>query len=103
MLRRVVGMFSWYRRFIPEFASFVSPITSLLKKGREFEWTSMCAESFRRIEERLISAPVLNYPDYDLPFILQMDDSAFGIGAVLTQTQGDDDRVLCYLSRSLTK
>ncbi|KAG5867991.1 hypothetical protein JTB14_004631 [Gonioctena quinquepunctata] len=39
-VRRVVGMFSWYRRFIPEFASLVSPIICLLKTGKKFDWTA---------------------------------------------------------------
>ncbi|KAG5892588.1 hypothetical protein JTB14_036796 [Gonioctena quinquepunctata] len=79
-VRRLIGTFSWYRRFIPEFATVLSPITALLKK-----------------------APVLSCPDYSLPFVLQTDASAFGLGAVLSQTRGDEDMVICYLSRSLTK
>lgn len=102
-VRRIIGMFSWYRRFIPDFATSLSPITALLKKGRKFEWTATCEESFRKIKEQLISAPVLNCPDYDLSFVLQTDASAFGIGAVLTQGEEGNERVICYLSRSLTK
>lgn len=102
-VRRIVGTFSWYRRFIPEFASTISPITALLKKSRKFVWTQECEESFQKIKECLISAPVLNCPDYSLPFEVQTDASAFGVAAVLTQPHPDGDRVVCYLSRSLTK
>lgn len=102
-VRRIVGTFSWYRRFIPDFASVISPITSLLKKSRTFCWTSECEASFKKIKELLITAPVLSCPDYSLPFEIQADASAYGIGSVLTQPHPDGERVICYLSRSLTK
>ncbi|KAG5870186.1 hypothetical protein JTB14_032478 [Gonioctena quinquepunctata] len=102
-VRRLIGTFSWYRRFIPEFATVLSPITALLKKSRKFVWSLGCDESFKKMKECLISAPVLSCPDYSLPFVLQTDASAFGLGAVLSQTRGDEDMVICYLSRSLTK
>lgn len=102
-VRRVVGTFSWYRRFVPEFASIVAPLSALTKKNRKFVWTSECEESFRKIKERLVEAPILSCPDYSLPFSVQTDASAYGIGAVLTQPHPTGDRVICYLSRSLSK
>lgn len=102
-VRRIQGTFSWYRKFIPDFATTISPITALLKKSRKFCWTPECDEAFRRIKECLISAPVLSCPDYELPFVIQTDASGYGIGAVLTQPHPDGERVICYLSRSLTR
>lgn len=102
-VRRIVGTFSWYRRFIPEFAAIIAPITALLKKSRKFEWTSECGLAFHQIRECLISAPVLSCPDYDLPFVVQCDASGHGIGAVLTQPHPNGDKVIAYLSRSLTR
>lgn len=102
-VRRVLGTFSWYRRFVPDFATIVSPLTALLKKSRKFDWTPACDEAFRKIKTCLISAPVLCCPDYELPFIVETDASAYGIGAVLLQPHSDGDRVISYLSRSLTK
>lgn len=102
-VRRVVGTFSWYRRFIPDFATVISPLTALLKKSRNFVWTQDCEESFRRIKECLVSAPVLSCPDYRFPFVIQCDASGYGVGAVLTQPHKDGDKVISYLSRSLTR
>lgn len=102
-VRRIQGTFSWYRKFIPDFATTISPITALLKRSKKFCWTPECDDAFRKIKECLISAPVLSCPDYDLPFVIQTDASGYGIGACLTQPHPDGDRVICYLSRSLSK
>lgn len=102
-VRRIVGTFSWYRRFIPEFSTIIAPITSLLKKKTKFEWSDECERSFRAIKECLVAAPVLTCPDYSKPFVVQTDASAYGLGAVLTQPFDDGERVIAYLSRSLSR
>lgn len=103
-VRRIVGTFSWYRRFIKDFSSVIAPITALLRKARKFEWTQGCESAFRKIKECLVQAPVLSCPDYSLPFVVQCDSSGYGIGAVLVQPQPDGtERVISFLSRSLTR
>lgn len=101
-VRRLVGTFSWYRRFIPEFSSLIAPITKLLRKNSSFKWDVDCVTAFKVIKECLVAAPVLSCPDYSLPFIVQTDASGYGIGAVLIQPHTDGERVISYLSRSLT-
>lgn len=101
-VRRVLGVASWYRRFIKNFSSIVAPITNLLRKSVKFCWSSECAEAFTRIKEQLISAPVMTCPNFDLPFQVQTDASDFGLGAVLTQTIDGNEHVISYISRSLT-
>ncbi|KAK9687873.1 Reverse transcriptase (RNA-dependent DNA polymerase) [Popillia japonica] len=103
-VRSLIGTASWYRRFIPNFASVIEPLTMLLRKGVKFEWTEAQRRSFDEIKERLVSAPVLSCPDFSLPFTIQTDASAFGLGAVLTQEHPEQgERVICYLSRSLSR
>lgn len=101
-IRRFVGVASWYRRFIPNFASLTAPLTNLLKKNQTFKWTSECSDAFNKLKENLISAPILNCPNFTLPFFVQTDASGYGIGAALTQRNGDDEHVICYASRTLT-
>ena len=81
----------------------MSPLTQLLRKSKNFEWTDECQESFQRIKDCLVEAPILCCPDYSLPFSVQTDASGYGIGAVLSQPHPKGDRVICYLSRSLSK
>uniref|UniRef100_A0A1Y1NGJ5 RNA-directed DNA polymerase n=1 Tax=Photinus pyralis TaxID=7054 RepID=A0A1Y1NGJ5_PHOPY len=102
-VRRLLGMVSWYRRFIPSHSDLVAPLTNLLKKDVTFQWDAPCEESLGKIKEALISAPILTIPNFEKPFILQTDASNVGIGAVLTQIYDDQEHVICYLSRALTR
>ena len=113
-----IGLASYYRRFIPNFAKLVGPLHAhnvpastkqKLQKGEirkkdlpPFEWTEQCQQSFDAMKDALTSAPVLAYLDYSKPFILETDASLKGLGAVLSQ-RGDDKeiRVVAYASRSL--
>lgn len=99
----LIGTASWYRRFIPEFSTIVTPLTNLLKENKTWCWTDDCDVAVSGIKERLISARILNCPDFDLPFYVQTDASVYGLGAVLSQNLSDGERVICYLSRSLTR
>lgn len=102
-VRRVVGLASWYRRFVPNFSTLTAPLTALLKKNVSFKWDDNCQTSFESIKTHLISAPVLSCPNFEVPFSLQTDASDYGLGAVLSQQHEDGEKVICYLSRSLTK
>ena len=50
-----------------------------------FQWTPEHQESFDKLKEAFTSAPVLSYPDYSKPFLLETDTSLKGLGAVLLQ------------------
>lgn len=102
-VRRVIGMISWYRRFIPSFSDLTAPLTNLLRKGSKFIWDDQCENSFRGIKDALVSAPILTCPNFDHPFILQTDASSYAVGSVLTQRYDDREHVICYLSRTLSR
>lgn len=102
-IRRVVGLASWYRRFIPSFSTVVAPMTELTQKNRPFIWTERCDEALTTIKQHLISAPILTCPDFNRPFFVETDASDYGLGAILSQSYPEGDKVICYLSRSLTK
>lgn len=101
-VRRVLGMMSWYRKFIPNFSSLLAPLTRLTKKKVKFEWSTECEKAFQDAKDALVSAPILTCPNFNYPFILQCDASGYGLGAVLSQEIEGQEHVICYLSRSLT-
>ena len=115
-----LGLASYYCQFIPQFVKWANPLHDLIhpiamKKTRAriklpplqqnlppFDWTQVHQESFDRLKLALTSAPVLAYPDYDKPFLLEMDASLKGLGAVLSQEDNDGNvHVISYTSRVL--
>lgn len=78
------------------------PSPLLTRKDADFVWDTQCAKAFDKLKSLLVSAPVLAYPDFRVPFILETDASAQGLGAVLAQRQEDGTvRPIAYASRSL--
>ena len=69
-----------------------------------FTWMAACQETFEKLRKHLASAPMLAYPDFHVPFILETDASISGLGAVLAQQQeGGLVQPITYASRSLQK
>ena len=56
-----------------------------------------------KLKQACITAPILGYPDYELPFILHTDSSTEVFGAVLYQKQQGGTKVIAYASRALSK
>lgn len=100
-LRRFLGVASWYRRFVPDFAAIAQPLTSLLKKGKHWKWKEEQQAAFEMLKAKLTEAPILACPDFSKTFILQTDASNYGLGAVLTQELEEGERVIAYASRTL--
>jgi len=78
-------------------------LTKLIKKGEKFNWTAERQNSFQLLKEKLITAPVLNYPNFQREFLLTTDASDYGILAVLSQGPVGQDRPIAYASRILYK
>lgn len=113
-LRSFLGFASYYRRFVEGFAKLAGPLHKLVaacsssgprkrapRGFTEGDWTEQCQVSFKELKNRLTTAPVLAYADFSRPFILEVDASQSGLGAVLSQEHGDKVRPIAYASRSL--
>ncbi|MDD9853556.1 MAG: retropepsin-like aspartic protease/reverse transcriptase, partial [Deltaproteobacteria bacterium] len=101
-LRQFLGLASYYRRYIHQFANVASPLNDLTQKDATYNWTPECENAFCVLKEMLTSSPVLIYPQFGpsaSEFVLQTDASDVGLGAVLEQ----DGHVVAYASRSLSK
>ncbi len=100
-VRSFLGLVGWYRRFIPDFANIATPLTDLLTKtGKNpVAWTGACEEAFNTLKERMCSDPVLQSPNFDQRFLVQVDASEKGIGAVLAQGTAGEEKPVVFLSR----
>ena len=99
-VRSFLGFASYYRRFVEGFAKVAAPLHKLVaalggtksKRGPGqsllSHWSEECQQSFDALKRKLTTAPVLAYADFSLPFILEVDASYSGLGAVLSQEQG---------------
>lgn len=127
-LRAVMGLLSYYRQYIKDFARIAGPLYHLLKgtteddkegqnrantrnvKGKNkgvpshkpIVWTDKHQHILERLIDCLVEPPVLGFPDFSQPFILHTDASNKGLGAVLYQRQEGKLRVIAYGSRTLT-
>ena len=102
-VKAFLGLCNYYRRFIKGFAQIASPLNKLTSKNVKFEWTPACQTSFDCLKNALVSAPVLAYPDFELPFHLYVDASQTGIGLTLGQIIDGKDRVIAYAGRDLNQ
>ena len=108
----------YHRKYIKNFSQIAKPLHELLstdpnrckkKQGRkrvkskkiEWNWEGKHDEAFNILKQRLVTAPLLGFPDFSKPFIVETDASNKGLGAVLLQEQEGETRVIAYASRGL--
>jgi hypothetical protein len=72
------GLAGYYRRFIEGFSKIAKPMTKVLQKDQDFDWTPACERSFCELKRRLTTAPVLILPDIHKDFIVYCDASRQG-------------------------
>ena len=102
-LRSFLGLCGYYRKFVRDFAKIAKPLHRLTEKNKAFIWNNECQTAFDKLKESLTSSPILAHPNFDNTFILDTDASNFAIGAVLSQVNEGQERVVAYASRTLTK
>ena len=82
-IRSFLGHAGFYRRFIKDFSKISKPLTNLLQKDVPFSFDDDCVESFNVLKNALISAPIIQPPDWNLPFEIICDASDYAVGTVL--------------------
>ena len=100
-IRSFLGHVGFYRRFIKDFSWIAKPLSNLLVQGIPFEFDEQCVRAFLVLKDKLVSAPIVVAPDWDLPFELMCDASDYAIGAVLGQKSERIFQVIYYASRTL--
>ncbi|KAI2666700.1 Transposon Tf2-6 polyprotein [Labeo rohita] len=88
-LQLFLGFSKFYRRFIRNFSTMAAPLTSMIKQGNtRLTWSPSAAQAYDELRQRFTTAPILHHPDPNLPFLVEVDASSTGVGAVLSQRQG---------------
>ena len=112
-VRSFLGLASYYRRFIKNFADIAHPLTELQKRGvldkgakrergRKVNLPKEALKAFAELKRQITSDPILSLPDFEKPFGVRTDASDYAIGGVLFQCDEDgNEKPLCYASRVL--
>ncbi|XP_050890775.1 uncharacterized protein LOC127096221, partial [Lathyrus oleraceus] len=100
-VRSFLGHAGFYRRFIKDFSKITKPLTGLLMKDAEFIFDDNCLKAFQTLKQALISAPIMQTPDWNEPFEIMCDASDYAVGAVLGQRKDKKLHVIYYASRTL--
>src|SRR4029434_5917118 len=102
-VRSFLGLVGWYRRFVPDFSTRAAPMTDLTTNTGfpQIQWGEDQERAFLDLKEALCTYPVLQSPNFEEPFTVQTDASGVGLGAVLLQGEGEDQKPVAYISRKL--
>jgi hypothetical protein len=99
-LRSLLGLASYYRKFIKDFAKIAAPLMNLLKKSAiTYEWEEACDKAFETLKGILVKVPVLKLPDFDKEFEIHSDAFDFAIGGILVQ----EGRPMVFESKKLSE
>jgi len=102
-LRKLLGVISFYRRYIPHLAHIVAVWTDMLKKGVKFKWSGAAEQAFVHVKSLLSNEPILRAPNFNKNFQVAVDASVVAVGAVLLQEHNGVPHPICYYSKRLNQ
>jgi hypothetical protein len=92
----------FYRRFIHNFSQIARPLMHLLAKDASFVFMEECLQSFHTFKKALVSAPVIQPPNWHLPFEIMCDANDYAVGAVISHLKDKKYYAISYASNTLT-
>ena len=103
-LKRFLGLANYYRDFMKMFAGIAEPLYELLRIGSSFVWIETREIAFKSVKDKLSEDCLLNMPDWNKEFIIELDGSKVAIGGTLKQASDQGEpRILSYHSSTLEK
>ena len=94
-IKGFIGLIGHYRHFIKDFAKIADPLHEYARgdtNKKKKEWivlNKVARNAFHKLKKAVMSAPVMAYPDPSKEYLLKMDASKLGLGAVLSHKQSD--------------
>ena len=101
-LRSFLGLLNYYGKFLPNLATTLYPLNTLLQHNRKWKWSPECERAFQLAKDKATSSNVLVHYDPALPMKLAPDASSYGVGAVISHVLPDGtERPIAFASRTL--
>jgi hypothetical protein len=102
-LRATLGHTGYYRTFIKGYAQITMPMEKLLRKDTKYQWNDKCQHGLDTLKEKMVTTPILVFPDWEKTFHVHVDALAIELGAILVQPgAGDLDHPIALTSRKLS-
>jgi hypothetical protein len=98
-VQKILGVINWYRPYLKDLSKEISTISNIIKKETTFKWNEENSKTLELILNKISEQTLLNYPEFNKPFILEKDASDIGIGAVLRQ----EHKIIGFYSYKLSK
>src|SRR5207247_2820375 len=102
--RGFIGTVRYYRKYIQDFSKIAKPIFKVTSNDEkvEFYWGSEQQKAMDILKEKICEDVVLKHPDFDKEFIVYVDASGGGLGAVLSQ-EDENGRIrpIAFASKTL--
>ena len=102
-VRSFTAFCNYYRKFVKNFAEVAKPLYRLTSKGVKFTWEKEHEDAFQLLKTRLLQAPILAFPNFRHPFVIDTDASETALGAVLSHIIDGEERPIAYESRVSSK
>ncbi len=100
-MRSLLGLASYYRKFVPKFSISALPLSRLTSKNVSYTWDEESTTAFAALKEALVSHPVLRIADPKLTFVVTTDAGMYEIDAVLQQDDSDGLRPLEFYNKRM--
>jgi hypothetical protein len=101
-LRETLGHIGYYKKFIKGYMQITAPMEKLLRKDTKFQWNDDCQHDLDTLKEKMVTIPILVFPDWEMTFHIHVDASSIALGAILVQPgAGDLDHPIAFVSRKL--
>jgi len=85
-IQSFLGIANFYRRFIRDYSKITTPLSTLTRKEKGWEWSDKQQEAFETLKKAMITEPILQHFDLEQPVTIETDDSDYAIGAICSQT-----------------
>jgi hypothetical protein len=102
-LKETLGHRGYYGKFIKGYVQITTPMENLLRKDTKFQWNDECQHGLDTLKEKMVTALILVFPDWENTFHMHVNALTIALGAILAQPGvGDLDHPVAFTSRKLS-